>query len=160
MVKLTVNGTQRELDCEPDMPLLWALRDLLQLRGTKYGCGKGLCGACTVHLDGQARRSCQVTVADASGAAITTIEGLSTDGQHPLQQAWREHNVPQCGYCQPGQIMAASALLAANPGASDDDIRNTMSGNLCRCGTYPRIHAAIKSAQYTHAAVEEAKDDA
>ncbi|MEZ5556725.1 (2Fe-2S)-binding protein [Haliea sp.] len=146
-MKLTVNGIPRELDCDPDMPLLWALRDLLQLRGTKYGCGKGLCGACTVHLDGKARRSCQVTVAEAGAAAVTTIEGLSADGTHPLQQAWREHNVPQCGYCQPGQLMAASALLTASPTASDDEIRSGMSGNLCRCGTYPRIHAAIKSAQ-------------
>ncbi len=146
-MKLTVNGTLRELDCDPEMPLLWALRDLLQLRGTKYGCGKGLCGACTVHLDGKARRSCQVTVAEAGAAAVTTIEGLSADGTHPLQQAWREHNVPQCGYCQPGQLMAASALLTASPTASDDEIRSGMSGNLCRCGTYPRIHAAIKSAQ-------------
>jgi len=157
-MKLTVNGMPRELDCDPDMPLLWALRDLLQLRSTKYGCGKGLCGACTVHLDGKARRSCQVTVAEASAAAVTTIEGLSDSGTHSLQQAWRQHNVPQCGYCQPGQLMAASALLAANPAASDDEIRSGMSGNLCRCGTYPRIHAAIKSAQGDVPLAEQAGD--
>jgi aerobic-type carbon monoxide dehydrogenase small subunit (CoxS/CutS family) len=157
-MKLTVNGRRRELECDPEMPLLWALRDLLQLRGTKYGCGKGLCGACTVHLDGKARRSCQVTVAEASAVPVTTIEGLSADGMHPLQRAWREHNVPQCGYCQPGQLMTASALLQASPTASDEEIRSGMSGNLCRCGTYPRIHAAIKSVQADVSLAEPAGD--
>lgn len=144
-MKLTINGNLTELEAEPDMPLLWALRDLLGLRGTKYGCGKGLCGACTVHLDGQPRRSCQLTVADAANGEITTIEGLSAEGVHPLQQAWREYNVPQCGYCQAGQLMSASALLASNPEPSDEEINTAMAGNLCRCGTYPRIRAAIKS---------------
>ncbi len=144
-MKLTINGTTTELDTEPDMPLLWALRDFLGLRGTKYGCGKGLCGACTVHLDGQPRRSCQLTVADAASGEITTIEGLSGDGSHPLQQAWRDFNVPQCGYCQSGQLMSASALLASNPAPSDAEINTAMAGNLCRCGTYPRIRAAIRS---------------
>jgi isoquinoline 1-oxidoreductase subunit alpha len=144
-MKLTINGKLTELDVEPQMPLLWALRDLLGLRGTKYGCGKGLCGACTVHLDGQPRRSCQLTVADAASGKITTIEGLSVDGSHPLQQAWRTFNVPQCGYCQSGQLMSASALLASNPAPSDDEINSALAGNLCRCGTYPRIRAAIKS---------------
>ncbi|MFO7551167.1 MAG: (2Fe-2S)-binding protein [Haliea sp.] len=145
MMKLTINGNLTELEAEPDMPLLWALRDLLGLRGTKYGCGKGLCGACTVHLDGQPRRSCQLTVADAANGEITTIEGLSAEGGHPLQQAWREYNVPQCGYCQAGQLMSASALLASNPEPSDEEINTAMAGNLCRCGTYPRIRTAIKS---------------
>lgn len=144
-MKLTINGKLTEVDAEPDMPLLWALRDLLGLRGTKYGCGKGLCGACTVHLDGQPRRSCQLTVADAESGKVTTIEGLSADGAHPLQLAWREHNVPQCGYCQSGQLMSASALLASNPTPSDEEINTAMVGNLCRCGTYPRIRTAIKS---------------
>tara|TARA_R110002110_G_scaffold133783_1_gene316457 strand:+ start:66602 stop:67090 length:489 start_codon:yes stop_codon:yes gene_type:complete len=144
-MKLTINGNLTELEAEPDMPLLWALRDLLGLRGTKYGCGKGLCGACTVHLDGQPRRSCQLTVADAANGEITTIEGLSAEGAHPLQQAWREYNVPQCGYCQAGQLMSASALLASNPEPSDEEINTAMAGNLCRCGTYPRIRTAIKS---------------
>lgn len=144
-MKLTINGNLTELEAEPDMPLLWALRDLLGLRGTKYGCGKGLCGACTVHLDGQPRRSCQLTVADAANGEITTIEGLSAEGVHPLQQAWREYNVPQCGYCQAGQLMSASALLASNPEPSDEEINTAMAGNLCRCGTYPRIRTAIKS---------------
>lgn len=144
-MQLRINGKLIELDAEPDMPLLWALRDLLGLRGTKYGCGKGICGACTVHLDGQPRRSCQLTVADAASGEVTTIEGLSADGSHPLQRAWREFNVPQCGYCQSGQLMSASALLASNPAPSDEEIGSAMAGNLCRCGTYPRIRTAIKS---------------
>lgn len=144
-MQLTINGKLTELDAEPDMPLLWALRDLLGLRGTKYGCGKGLCGACTVHLDGQPQRSCQLTVEDAANGKVTTIEGLSGDGDHPLQQAWREFNVPQCGYCQSGQLMSASALLARNSSPSDEEINTAMAGNLCRCGTYPRIRNAIKS---------------
>ncbi|MEQ8802012.1 (2Fe-2S)-binding protein [Haliea sp.] len=156
-MKLTINGNLTELEAEPDMPLLWALRDLLGLRGTKYGCGKGLCGACTVHLDGQPRRSCQLTVADAANGEITTIEGLSAEGAHPLQQAWREYNVPQCGYCQAGQLMSASALLASNPEPSDEEINTAMAGNLCRCGTYPRIRTAIKSTFADAAANANAK---
>jgi isoquinoline 1-oxidoreductase alpha subunit len=126
------------------MPLLWALRDILGLKGTKFGCGKGLCGACTVHIDGDAVKSCLVPVQAAAGHKVTTIEGLSPDGSHPLQVAWRDINVPQCGYCQPGQIMCAAAMLAKNKNPSDDDINAAMSGNICRCGTYPRIRAAIK----------------
>jgi len=142
-MKLTVNGAQHELDADPKMPLLWALRDLLSMTGTKFGCGAGLCGACTVHLDGEAVRSCVTPLAAAEGKAITTIEGLSTDGTHPVQQAWVRHQVPQCGYCQPGQIMQAAALLRTNPNPDSDAIDEAMKGNLCRCGTYPRIKAAI-----------------
>jgi isoquinoline 1-oxidoreductase alpha subunit len=144
MTRLNINGKAYEVDADPDMPLLWVLRDLLALRGTKFGCGKGLCGACTVHLDGKAMRSCQLPLSAAATAEVTTIEGLSTDGSHPLQQAWQQHNVPQCGYCQPGQIMSASAFLATNASPSDAEIDSAMSGNICRCGTYPRIRAAIK----------------
>jgi isoquinoline 1-oxidoreductase alpha subunit len=145
-IRLKVNGVERELDADPDMPLLWALRDLLGLTGTKYGCGQALCGACTVHLDGQAIRSCITPVSGAVGRAITTIEGLSPDGNHPLQRAWVELGVPQCGYCQSGQLMSASALLAKNPRPSDDEIHKAMAGNICRCGTYERIRAGIKRA--------------
>jgi isoquinoline 1-oxidoreductase alpha subunit len=141
-VTLTANGEDHIIDAPPDMPLLWALRDLIGLTGTKYGCGIGLCGACTVHVDGAAVRSCSTTVSEVSGT-ITTIEGLSPAGDHPVQQAWLEENVPQCGYCQPGQIMTAAALLAADPAPSDASIDTTMSGVLCRCGTYQRIRAAI-----------------
>ncbi len=143
MIKLTVNGKTREIDVESDTPLLWVLRDFLNLRGTKYGCGKGLCGACTVHLNGRAVRSCQTLVSAVEDANIVTIEGLSTNASHPLQRAWREHNVPQCGYCQSGQIMTAAALLAhnANPNAQEIDV--AMAGNLCRCGTYLRIRTAV-----------------
>ena len=143
---LQVNGVRRPVDLAGDTPLLWALRDTLGLTGTKYGCGAGLCGACTVHLDGRAVRSCGITVARAAGKPITTIEGLSHDGRHPVQQAWVEEDVAQCGYCQAGQIMAAAALLAANPHPSDADIDGAMAGNLCRCGTYQRIRAAIHRA--------------
>jgi len=146
MMKLTINGEEIELDAEAEMPLLWALRDLAGLRGTKFGCGKGLCGACTVHDDGRPTRSCLTPLSAVIGAKITTIEGLSGDGQHPLQEAWREHNVPQCGYCQSGQLMSAAALLASNPDPSDEEIDSAMSGNICRCGTYPRIRKAIRSA--------------
>lgn len=128
------------------MPLLWYLRDMLNLTGTKFGCGKSLCGACTVHLDGRAIRSCAVPMEGLEGGSITTIEGLGAGGDHPLQIAWAEHNVPQCGYCQPGQIMQAAALLAENPYPKDQEIVDGMSGVICRCGTYQRIHAAIKSA--------------
>lgn len=145
-MQLIINEQSYEIDADPEMPLLWALRDLLGLRGTKFGCGKGLCGACTVHLDGAARRACQTPLAAAQGSRITTIEGLAAGADHPLQQAWQAHNVPQCGYCQPGQIMSASALLQQNPKPSDTDIDRAMAGNICRCGTYPRIRAAIKQA--------------
>jgi isoquinoline 1-oxidoreductase subunit alpha len=143
---LNVNGKSVTVDVPGDMPLLWALRDVLDLRGTKFGCGLGQCGACTVHLRGNAVRSCQTTVSAAAGAAITTIEGLSPDGSHPLQRAWEELDVPQCGYCQAGQIMSAAALLRRNPRPSDADIDGAMSGNLCRCATYTRIREAIHRA--------------
>jgi aerobic-type carbon monoxide dehydrogenase small subunit (CoxS/CutS family) len=146
MITLFINGESREVNVDPGMPLLWALRDVLGLTGTKYGCGLGLCGSCTVHLDGRPVRSCQTPVSAASGAAITTIEGLALDGTHPLQLAWREINVPQCGYCQSGQIMSAAALLAGNPRPSDADIDAAMTGNICRCGTYQRIREAIHRA--------------
>jgi len=142
-MKLTINGETHSVDADPRMPLLWALRDLLNMTGTKFGCGAGLCGACTVHLDGRAVRSCVTPLAAAEGKPITTIEGLSDDGSHPVQQAWAKHQVPQCGYCQPGQIMQAAALLADNPSPDSDAIDEAMSGNICRCGTYPRIKAAI-----------------
>ncbi len=143
---LKVNGQVRAVDVPEDTPLLWVLRDNLQLVGTKYGCGQGLCGACTVHLDGTAIRSCQLPVNAVGNMAVTTIEGLSATAAHPLQHAWCEHDVPQCGYCQAGQIMTAAALLKTNPHPSDEDIDGTMAGNLCRCGTYLRIRAAIKDA--------------
>ena len=145
MITLTVNGTQYQVDLEPDTPLLWALRDAVGLTGTKFGCGMALCGACTVHIDGQAMRSCSVPIGSLKGASITTIEGLSPDGKHPVQQAWLAEDVPQCGYCQSGQIMAAAALLAKNPQPSDADIDVGIT-NICRCGTYPRIRSAIHRA--------------
>ena len=136
-----------DLDTEGDMPLLWAIRDEIGLKGTKFGCGKGLCGACTVHLNGVAIRSCITPIAAIDGQSITTIEGLADgDKLHAVQESWMAHNVPQCGYCQSGQLMSASALLASNPNPNDDDIDAAMSGNICRCGTYPRIKAAIKDA--------------
>lgn len=143
---LTVNGKSHEIDLEPEMPLLWVLREHLGLTGTKYGCGIAQCGACTVHLDGQPVRSCSTPVASAAGREITTIEGLSPDGSHPVQKAWVEHTVPQCGYCQSGQIMAATALIARSPDPSDSEIDSAMAGHLCRCGTYPRIRKAIHHA--------------
>lgn len=145
-IRFTLNGQPTSLDVEADMPLLWAIRDLLQLTGTKFGCGAGLCGACTVHLDGKAIRSCSTPIAKVEGKSVTTIEGLTENGPHPLQQAWIRNNVAQCGYCQPGQIMSASALLAQNPTPSDDDITRAMSGNLCRCGSYNHIRKAIHEA--------------
>ena len=148
-ISLNVNGQAHIVEVSPDTPLLWVLRDNLGLTGTKFGCGIGACGACTVHLDGNAVHSCTLPVGQVDGQPITTIEGLSTDGDHPLQQAWLAENVPQCGYCQPGQIMAAAALLADNPNPTDDDIDAAMSHNLCRCGTYQRIRRAI------HRAAEE-----
>jgi isoquinoline 1-oxidoreductase subunit alpha len=146
MVQLRINGTERRIDADPNMPLLWVVRDLLGLTGTKFGCGVGACGACTVHLDGQPIRSCITALSDATDHDITTIEGLSPDGNHPIQRAWVANNVPQCGYCQPGQIMQAVALLRNNPKPSDQEIIDFMSGNICRCGTYLRIRAAIKAA--------------
>ena len=141
---LNVNGQARTVDVAADTPLLWVLRDTLGLLGTKYGCGIGACGACTVHLAGTPVRSCQFAVSTVAGMAITTIEGLAPDGSHPLQKAWIDHDVPQCGYCQSGQIMTAAALLKNNPRPTDDEIDASMAGNLCRCGTYLRIRAAIK----------------
>jgi isoquinoline 1-oxidoreductase alpha subunit len=146
MTQIKINGALRNVDADPQMPLLWAIRDILGLTGTKFGCGIGACGACTVHLDGEAVRSCITPLSLAAGHDIVTIEGLSRDGRHPLQEAWRAHNVPQCGYCQPGQIMQAAALLKQTPKPTDQQIVDAMSGNICRCGTYVRIRAAIKSA--------------
>jgi len=146
MVSLTVNGTSRSFDGDPAMPVLWYLRDVLQLTGTKFGCGLALCGACTVHLDGVAVRSCQTPMSAVQGKSVTTIEGLDAKGQHPVQVAWRDQGVPQCGYCQSGQIMQAVSLLKQNPSPTDADIEAAMSGNICRCGTYTRIRAAIKQA--------------
>ena len=144
--KLTVNGKTHEVDADPDTPLLWVLRDHLGLTGTKYGCGIARCGACTVHVDGTAAKSCQLPVSAVEGMTITTIEGLSDDSTHPLQVAWIEEQVPQCGYCQSGQIMAAAALLAGTPKPTDADIDAAMSGNICRCGTYQRIRKAVHRA--------------
>ena len=146
MATLVVNGTERRYEGDPEMPLLWFLRDELGLTGTKFGCGQALCGACTVHVDGSAVRACQTPLSAVEGAKVTTIEGLSPDGEHPVQAAWRELNVSQCGYCQTGQIMQAAAFLKDTPNPTDDDIDSAMTGNLCRCGTYPRIRAAIKQA--------------
>jgi isoquinoline 1-oxidoreductase alpha subunit len=144
--QLHVNGRVHSVDIDGNMPLLWAIRDILGLKGTKFGCGVAQCGACTVHLDGRAVRSCSVDVSVAELSRITTIEGLSYDGSHPCQKAWLALGVPQCGFCQPGQIMSAAALLKANPHPTDEDIDNAMRGNICRCGTYPRIRAAIHKA--------------
>ena len=146
MSTFTVNGKPHSFDGDPEMPLLWYLRDLAGMTGTKFGCGRGLCGACTVHVDGTAVRSCLTLMGNINGRAITTIEGLSPDGTHPVQVAWRELNVAQCGYCQGGQIMQAASLLKATPKPTDREIDAAMSGNICRCGTYPRIRAAIKRA--------------
>jgi len=145
-MEFIVNGEPRHVNAEPSMPLLWVLRDLLKLNGTKFGCGAGLCGACTVHVNGRAVRACQTPLSAVGGARVVTIEGLGRRELHPVQIAWLEHNVPQCGYCQPGQIMQAAALLAQTPHPSDAEIDAAMSGNLCRCGTYPRIRAAIRAA--------------
>ena len=145
MIRFKINGEEQTFEGEDETPLLWYLRDEAGLTGTKFGCGEGLCGACTVHLDGAAVRSCQTTVADASGAVITTIEGLSANGDHPLQKAWTQHNVPQCGYCQAGQIMQAASLLAETPNPTDQEIVDAMYGNICRCGTYQRIKEAIRT---------------
>ena len=146
MVAFTINGRRASADAAPETPLLWVIREHLKLTGTKFGCGAGLCGACTVHIDGRAERSCQVVAADAAGKSITTIEGLSPDSSHPLQKAWVAEQVPQCGYCQSGQIMKAAELLASNRRPSRDEIVRHMDGNICRCGTYNRIVAAIQRA--------------
>jgi len=143
---LNINGKMREVDVDPSTPMLWVLRDHLRLLGTKYGCGVSVCGACTIHLGHEAVRSCQLTVAEVGDQPLTTIEGLSEHGDHPVQKAWLEHDVAQCGYCQPGQIMQAAALLKHNPDPSEEEIEEAMYGNLCRCGTYTRIKAAIKTA--------------
>jgi len=149
MINFTVNGTARTFDGDEEMPLLWHLRDDLRLTGTRFGCGLGLCGACTVHVDGVATRSCQTKMSTLKNKKVTTIEGLGADGNHPVQRAWRSVNVPQCGYCQSGQIMSASALLTRTPNPADEDIDRAMAGNICRCGTYQRIRAAIKTAAST-----------
>ena len=144
-IALTVNGERHEVDVPSDMPLLWVLRDVIGLTGTKYGCGVAACGACTVHVDGEAVRSCVTAIGDVAGS-VTTIEGLDAEGNHPVQRAWRDGNVPQCGFCQPGQIMQAAALLEANPRPGDQEIVEAMAGNICRCGCYQRILAAVKAA--------------
>jgi isoquinoline 1-oxidoreductase alpha subunit len=144
--EIEVNGKNKQVDVAPDTPVLWVLRDHLDLLGTKFGCGIGECGACTIHLDGVATKSCSLPIATVGTGAITTIEGLSKNGDHPLQDAWIEHDVPQCGYCQAGQIMNAASLLLKNPNPSDTVIESAMNGNLCRCGTYTRVKAAIKTA--------------
>lgn len=146
MIQITVNGEQKSFSGDPEMPLLWYLRDELGLTGAKFGCGAGLCGACTVHQNGAAIRACITPMKRVAGKEITTIEGLAANGLHPVQEAWIGHGVPQCGYCQPGQIMQAAALLRSNPKPSDEDIEQAMSGNICRCGTYQRIKAAIVDA--------------
>ena len=155
MITLTVNGKQHQYDDDENMPLLWALRDILNYKGTKYGCGKGLCGASTVHLNGQPIRSCATPVSVVGDQKITTIEGLSENGDHPVQEAWQELNVPQCGYCQSGQIMSAVALLKSNPSPTDEQIDIAMSGNICRCGTYERIRKAIHRAAQLKIDVKE-----
>jgi isoquinoline 1-oxidoreductase alpha subunit len=145
-MKLSVNGTEHEIDAPDDMPLLWVLRDMMGLTGTKFGCGIAQCGACTVHVDGKPRRACVTPAASVAGHAITTIEGLSSDGTHPVQRAWAEADVVQCGYCQSGQIMSAAALIAQTPAPSDAEIDAALAGNICRCGTYQRIRAAVRRA--------------
>ena len=146
MASMTINGRPTDVEASDDMPLLWAIRDSVGLTGTKYGCGTGLCGACTVHIDGKAEKSCQLTVADVAGKSVTTIEGLDPDGNHRIQKAWRDLDVPQCGFCQSGQIMQAAALLAENPKPTEDEILAAMAGNVCRCGCYQRITAAVRLA--------------
>jgi isoquinoline 1-oxidoreductase alpha subunit len=149
MIRFRLNGTEQALDVDPEMPLLWVVRDVVGLTGTKYGCGQALCGACTIHIDGEAVRACVTPVRRAENRSVTTIEGLSSDGSHPLQKAWIELDVPQCGFCQAGQIMTAAALLAKNAHPTDIEIEQSMGGNLCRCGTYNRIRLAVKKAAGT-----------
>jgi isoquinoline 1-oxidoreductase subunit alpha len=156
---LHINSQRHRVDLDPDTPLLWVLRDSLDLVGTKFGCGGGFCGACTVHLDGAARRACITRVADAAGARITTIEGLSGDGMHPVQRAWEEIDVPQCGYCQAGQIMTAAALLTRNANPTEDEIVVAMNGNICRCATYMRIRTAVRRAAALAANASDSADD-
>jgi isoquinoline 1-oxidoreductase subunit alpha len=156
MPRIKINGFEHTIDADPQMPLLWAIRDIVGLTGTKFGCGIGACGACTVHMDGEAVRSCLTSLADAQGHEIVTIEGLSTDGGHPVQRAWEANNVPQCGYCQAGQIMQAVALLKQTPHPTDQQITDAMSGNICRCGTYQRIRRAIARAVATNGEVKHA----
>ena len=146
MIRLKVNGVNRQFEGDPELPLLWYLRDFIDLQGTKFGCGMGLCGACTVHVDGAAVRSCQTPMKTAIGKSVLTIEGLSAKGEHPVQRAWKDNNVPQCGYCQSGQIMQAVALLKEKPKPTDREIDDALQGNICRCGTYQRIRAAVKQA--------------
>lgn len=146
---LSINAKTYRVDVDPDTPMLWVLRDNLKMTGTKFGCGLGQCGACTIHIDGKAERSCMVSVADVGDQKITTIEGLSENGDHPVQKAWLENDVSQCGYCQPGQVMSAAALLKSNPNPSDAEIEAAMAGNICRCGTYKRIKDAIKSVAHS-----------
>ena len=145
-ISISVNGKAQQVDAPADMPLLWLLRDTLGMTGTKFGCGVGMCGSCTVHVDGKAAKACVITVGELSGKKVTTIEGLSADGNHPVQKAWRAHNVPQCGYCQAGQIMQGAALISENKTPTDAQILEAMSGNICRCGCYQRIFAAVKTA--------------
>ena len=145
-ISISVNGKAQQVDAPADMPLMWLLRDTLGMTGTKFGCGVGMCGSCTVHVDGKAAKACVITVGELSGKKVTTIEGLSADGNHPVQKAWRAHNVPQCGYCQAGQIMQGAALISENKTPTDAQILEAMSGNICRCGCYQRIFAAVKSA--------------
>lgn len=145
-ISISVNGKAQQVDAPAEMPLLWLLRDTLGMTGTKFGCGVGMCGSCTVHVDGKAAKACVITVGELSGKKVTTIEGLSADGNHPVQKAWRAHNVPQCGYCQAGQIMQGAALISENKTPTDAQILEAMSGNICRCGCYQRIFAAVKTA--------------
>ncbi|MEI9401777.1 (2Fe-2S)-binding protein [Mesorhizobium argentiipisi] len=154
MPRISINGVAHDIDADPQMPLLWVIRDILGMTGTKFGCGVGACGACTVHIDGSATRSCITALADAAGHEVTTIEGLSPDGGHPVQKAWVAHNVPQCGYCQAGQIMQAADLIKQTPNPSEQQIIDAMSGNICRCGTYQRIRAAITAAMDVHASTQ------
>lgn len=146
MISMKINGVSRQFHGDPGMPLLWYVRDELGLTGSKFGCGAALCGACTMHVDGSAVRACVTPVSEADGREVTTIEGLDAEGNHPVQRAWRAHNVPQCGYCQSGQIMSAAALINENPDPSDEEIVDGMAGNVCRCGTYQRIFAAVRTA--------------
>jgi isoquinoline 1-oxidoreductase alpha subunit len=155
---LNINGDARRVDVDGDTPLLWVLRDTLDLVGTKFGCGGGFCGACTVHIDGQARRSCMTRVSQVGAARVTTIEGLSADGRHPVQRAWEEIDVAQCGYCQAGQIMTAAALLARTPAPSDEEIQTAMTGNICRCGTYMRIRRAVRRASEITASTSQIRE--